>query len=130
MSCNSRLKRLICRTIFQQNGVNTILKRVTQSSYRDEFGDEVPATYENREIRIAPRSDRRDEMAGGAGAYPDPAKEFLKFYAESSADIVVNDKIIWPPESKNEWFVDTVEAIWSAGNIITQEIKCSRDPRV
>lgn len=135
MSCNSRIKKLICRQIIGKNGVETVLKRKRTSVVLDiygepELGPDGKFPFDEFPITIAPKLANYDHVKTPEGGYPDPNKEWLRFYTSAEADIRVSDKIVWTPLTTNEWVVDSIMPYFYGGSHVVNEVKCYRDGSV
>ena len=135
MSCNSRVKQLICRQIIGKNGVDTILKRKRVNETLNIYGEpEVGADgkfpFDEFPITVAPKLANYDHAKTPEGGYPDPSKEWLRFYTSAEADVQVSDKIVWPPSTQCEWVLDSIMPYFYGGSHVVTEVKCYRDGSV
>jgi len=136
MSCNSRIKKLICRQIIGNNGVETVLKRRRANETLNIYGE--PETlgsdgkfqFDEFPVVVAPKLANYDHIKTPEGGYPDPNKEWLRFYTAADTDVQVSDKIVWPPLTDSEWVLDSIMPYFYGGSHVVTEVKCYRDGSV
>lgn len=129
---NSRIQRRLCNRFINRLGITTTIKRVSQNIQFDKYGEPVEGSspFTEREIRIVINSDKREVDETLVGGLPkNSSKEVLHFYTSATEDVSTGDKVIFPPQTPNEWIVYFIQPTMMFGNNIMIEVKCHRDPR-
>jgi hypothetical protein len=129
---NSRIRRRICNRFINRVGVITIIKRVSQSIQLDKYGEPVDElnVFTERQIKIVINTDKREVKETEIGGLPNnTSKEILSFYTSATEDISTGDKIVYPPNTPNEWIIYFVQPTALFGDNIMIEAKCHRDSR-
>lgn len=130
---SKRIQRLICKNFINKNGVDVILKRFDHSVELDIYGEPISGNIiipSGRVIRIVINTDKRKVEETLIGGVPNnDGKEAIHFFCSGAEDIKTGDKIIYPPQTPNEWIVCYVEPSYLNGQPIMIEVKCERDAR-
>lgn len=128
-----RVQRLICKNLINKSGVTVLLKRAPGNIQLDKYGEPVDGNVfiqNSREIKIAIIKDKREVDETIIGGLPKTDnKEMIHFYCSGNEDIKTGDKIVYPPQTPNEWIVFYIEPASLNGINIILEVKCHRDVR-
>lgn len=128
-----RIKRKINKALICGQGQSVIKKRFQPGSEAmGIFGEPADGTWAFLEetIKIVIKTDKRhvDETLIG-GLPEDDNKEILHFYCSADEDVKIGDKIVYPPDTPNEWIVFSIIPNVVGGVEIVTEVKCHRDRR-
>lgn len=130
---SKRIQRLICKNFINKIGIDVILKRFNHLVQLDIYGEPVEGGVEipsGRIIRIVVNTDKRKVEETLIGGIPNnDGKEIIHFFCSGKEDIKTGDKIIYPPNTENEWIVCYIEPSYLNGQSIMIEVKCERDAR-
>jgi hypothetical protein len=128
-----RVQRLICKNLINKSGITVLLKRPAGNIQLDKYGEPIDGDVfieNSREITIVVIRDKREVEETLIGGLPNnSAKEILSFYCSGSEDVKTGDKILYPPQTPNEWIVYYLEPTVLNGTNIVTEARCYRDPR-
>lgn len=130
---SKRVQRLICKNFINKSGVTVLLKRPPDNIQLDKYGEPVDGNVfitNSREITIVVIRDKREVEETLIGGLPNnSAKEILSFYCSGTEDIKTGDKIVYPPNTPNEWIVYYLEPTTLNGLPVITEARCHRDAR-
>lgn len=130
---SKRIQRLICKNLINKNGVTVLLKRSSTEIQLDKYGEPVSGDIiitNFREIKIVVIRDKREVEETLIGGLPNnSAKEILSFYCSGTEDIKTGDKVIYPPQTPNEWIIYFLEPTTLNGATLITEARCYRDAR-
>lgn len=130
---SKRIQRLICKNLINKTGVTVLIKRPPENIQLDKYGEPVDGDVfieNSRPIKIVVITDRREIDETLIGGLPKTDnKEMLHFYCSGNEDIKTGDKIVYPPQTPNEWVIYYIEPSTLSGVNIVLEAKCHRDVR-
>jgi hypothetical protein len=130
---SKRIRRRLCKKFIDNLGVEVILKRFNHQVTLDIYGepDDGNVTLaSSRIIKIVVNTEKRQVEETVAGGQPEnDGREQLYFYCSGSEEIRTGDKIVYPPNTSNEWLVYYIEPSFLFGENIMNEVKCKRDAR-
>jgi hypothetical protein len=128
-----RIQRLICKNFINKSGVVVLLKRPPEDVQLDKYGEPIDGNVfitNSRELTIVVIKDKREVDETIIGGLPKrDNKEMLHFYCSGTEDIKTGDKIVYPPNTPNEWIIFYVEPTFYNGMTVMLEAKCHRDMR-
>jgi hypothetical protein len=132
MTNGNSLKRKLNKKIIKKYGIDTVLLRFDSANVElDGYGEPISpsgAVFKQIPVRIVVDQDRRINEETELGGLPS-SKEFMYFYVAGDVDIKTSDKLIYPPNTENEWLVYRLELNPYRGVNVITEVRASRDKR-
>lgn len=125
------LLRKLNKKIIKRFGVETVLLRFDATLELDGYGEPISTSgevFKEFPVTIVIDQDRRIAEETDIGGMPSN-KEFLYFYCPGNFDIKNGDKIVYPPNTENQWLVYRIELNPYKGTNVITEVRASRDKR-
>lgn len=125
------IKRKLNKKVINNLGFDTMILRSDSATQLDSYGEPInsPWPFIQMPIRIVVDIDKRDNEGGEIGGLADDKREYFEFFCSGDSDIKLGDKIVYPANTPNQWFIDKIEPITINNVVVIIEARAYKDNR-